>query len=338
MKKVRLIDIAEAARVGIATVERVLNARGNVAPATVERVLRTARRLGYDRALPEKYRGLTRIEVVMVRPEAPFYSRLNAAFVRMAAALDPGIVVHRTFLDEGDPRAFARHIADPGFRRSALIVVAPDHPEVTRRLVEARAAGVAVVSIVSDLGVPEGNAPITFVGIDNHAAGRTAAYFMARMLRQRPGSLLAICHSGDYRAHRERIQGFADGLKTHAGPPLTSVLFGRDNADWAAEALETALCEWPATIGLYSAGGGNDGVAAMLERRPAADRLMWIGHELTAETRRWLQAGTMDIVLDQAPEVQARRALDMVLRQTGFIDVDVSTEPVRFLTLVAENI
>jgi LacI family transcriptional regulator len=65
---------------------------------------------------------------------------------------------------------------------------------------------------------------------------------------------------------------------------------------------------------------------------------MWIGHELTAETRRWLQAGTMDIVLDQAPEVQARRALDMVLRQTGFIDVDVSTEPVRFLTLVAENI
>jgi LacI family transcriptional regulator len=59
---------------------------------------------------------------------------------------------------------------------------------------------------------------------------------------------------------------------------------------------------------------------------------------LTDDSRRWLKQGLMEIVLDQAPEVQARRALDLVLKRIGFIDIDVSTEPVRFLTVVAENL
>jgi LacI family transcriptional regulator, galactose operon repressor len=31
-------------------------------------------------------------------------------------------------------------------------------------------------------------------------------------------------------------------------------------------------------------------------------------------------------------------ALDVVLRRIGFIDIEVSDEPVRFLTIVAENL
>ena len=65
---------------------------------------------------------------------------------------------------------------------------------------------------------------------------------------------------------------------------------------------------------------------------------MWVGHELTDDTRRWLHSGLMDIVLDQAPGVQARRALDTVLNRIGFLDFEVSTEPVRFLTVSRENL
>jgi LacI family transcriptional regulator len=43
-------------------------------------------------------------------------------------------------------------------------------------------------------------------------------------------------------------------------------------------------------------------------------------------------------VLDQAPEVQARRAIDTVLYRIGFLDVEVSADPVRFLTINAENL
>jgi LacI family transcriptional regulator len=122
MEKVRLADIAREAKVGTATVERVLNSRGNVRAQTVERVLLAARKLGYDRRLPDRYHGFIRIEVIMVRPDTPFFSRLNHAFARIAASLGPSILIHRTFLDEKDPLSVARHIANPGFRRSGLII------------------------------------------------------------------------------------------------------------------------------------------------------------------------------------------------------------------------
>jgi len=336
MKKVRLADIARAAKVGTATAERVLNARGGVAPRTAERVVMAARRLGYDRPLPEAHRGVIRIEVMMVRPDTPFFTRLNQAFTRIAASLDPSILIHRTFLDERDPHAVARHIANPGFRRSGLIIVAPDHPEVRARLGEVKAAGVAVVPIVSRIG--EAGDP--FIGIDNEAAGRTAAYYMTNMLKPRAGILVALCHSAAYAGHRERIRGFSGYLAEHPDPAhlFALVIFGMDDPARSAELFADALRRHPDIIGIYNAGGANAGIASVLEREGRGRSIMWIGHELTEDSRRWLKSGLMDIVLDQAPEIQARWAIDTVLHRIGFIDVAVSCEPVRFLTISAENL
>lgn len=97
MAKPTFQDIARAAGVGPATVERVLNGRGGVRPDTSERVVLAARALGYPRVLPEAHRGLLRIEALMVRPETTFYRRLSRAFERIAATLDPLVVLHRSF-------------------------------------------------------------------------------------------------------------------------------------------------------------------------------------------------------------------------------------------------
>ena len=66
MPKPTFSDIAAHAGVGTATVERVLNGRGGVRPATAERVLAAARALDYPRRLPEVHRGLLRIEVIQI--------------------------------------------------------------------------------------------------------------------------------------------------------------------------------------------------------------------------------------------------------------------------------
>jgi LacI family transcriptional regulator len=336
MKKITLLDLAQEANVGTATVERVLNARGNVSPETAERVVLAARRLGYDRRLPERYRGVIKVEVLMVRPDTPFFARLNQAFARIAASLDSSVVVHRTFLDELDPHGLARHIANPGFRRSGLIIAAPDHPEVRARLREVKASGVVVVHIVSRIGAEHD----PFVGIDNYAAGRSAAYYMTNMLKARSGSLLALCHSGAYDVHRERVRGFSDYLAEHGDPAhlFALVMFGLDDRLRSAEAFEGALRQCRDVIGVYNAGGANSGIASVLERHGRAKSIMWIGHELTENSRRWLKSGLMSIVFDQAPETQARRAVDLVLQRIGFIDVEVSNEPVRFQTVTSENL
>ena len=148
------------------------------------------------------------------------------------------------------------------------------------------------------------------------------------------------CHSGAYEGHRERVRGFSDYLAEHGDSAhlFALVMFGLDDRLRSAEVFAEALHYCPDIVGIYNAGGANSGIAAVLERHGRAKSIMWIGHELTENSRRWLKSGLMSIVFDQAPETQARRAVDVVLQRIGFIDLEVSNEPVRFLTVNSENL
>ena len=327
-------DIARLAGVGSATVDRVLNGRGGVSEETTARILQIVKRHGYGRRPTTTRHGVLRIEVIMVRPDSPFFIRLNKAFERLAAMVDSTIAIHRTFLPENDPLKVAHHIANPAFRRAALIIVAPGHPDVARCLQAVADAGVHVVQIVT-----RHYDAFAYIGIDNYAAGRTAAFLMTAMLGSAPGKLLALCHSGVYEVHRQRIRGFSDFI---AERPLIaqtfhSILLGHDEEVRSAEVLSAALASSPDVVGLYNAGGCNPAVAAVLRRK---DRhILWIGHELEDETRAYLKSGLMTVVIDQSPEVQARRARDLVLGRLGLMDeVEPPSRQVTFLTLVAESI
>lgn len=336
MGKSTLKDVAQEAGVGTATVERVLNGRGGVSYETAEKVVRAAKRLGYGRRPAESLRGTIRIEVILVRPESEFFGRLNKAFERISASLDRSIVVHRTFVPENDPAALADYIEKPSFRRSGVIIVATRHPRVEASLSRLRASGVEVVQIVTRSADPD----IPYVGIDNYAAGRTAAFYMSRMLAGRKGSLVALCHSGAYEVHRRRMLGFSDYLAENPDPchdfPL--VMLGHDDERRSEDLLYDALVRRTGVIGLYTAGGNNAAAASVLEGFRLSGKVFWVGHELDDRTRRYLADGLMTVVLDQAPETQARRSLDIVMKRLGLIDVEVSEEPVRFFTVTSESL
>ena len=324
-------DVARLAGVSTPTVERVLNGRGGVRPDTVEKVLAAARALNHPRRLPAVHRGITRVEVILVRPGTAFFRRLAAAFERVSAGLDPALQVHRTYLAETDAEGIAERIASPRHRRAGLICAVPDHPAIRAALARVVAEGLPVVQVVTRAtGVAA-----EFVGIDHAAAGRVAALLMARM-QSRGGPVVALCHGGAYAAHRERVQGFGDCLARHrrADLPFVRVLFHGDEAQRAGDLVRDALREWPDLAGLYNAGGANRAVAEALRGRD----VFFVGHELTEGSAASLRDGVMAVVLDQAPEAQARRALDLMLSRLGFGAAEVPNPPIRFVTVTAENI
>ena len=63
--------------------------------------------------------------------------------------------------------------------------------------------GVHVVTLISDVASQRAG----YVGMDNRAAGRTAAYLLARFIGSR--KIAMIAGSLSYRAHEEREIGFA---------------------------------------------------------------------------------------------------------------------------------
>lgn len=325
-------DIARAAGVGTATVERVLNGRGGVRPETVERVLAAARTLDYPRRLPEVHRGILRIEVILVRSESPFYRRLSHAIERIAATLDPVVRIHRSFIDQADVAAIAALIASGERRRAGLVLSVPDHPAI-RAAVESVEGSLPVVHVVTRAHPTVGE----LVAIDNYAAGRTAAHFLTEMQRS-PGAVIAIGHP-IYQVHRERLRGFSDYLASASGPhDLRWVGFGQDEARRCGDAMHRALETWPDLVGVYNVGAGNRAVIDVLRRHPRGGNVFYVGHELSDATAEALRDRTMHIVLDQAPEAQARRAIDLMLSRLGLLDMAVDPSPIRFVTITAESL
>ncbi len=333
VSKPRYRDIARQAGVGTATVERVLNGRGGVRPELVEKVVAAARSLNYPRTLPEAHRGLLRIDVLMVRPETTFYRRLSKAFERIAATLDPLVVVHRRFAEEMNPQEIARHILSTDVPRAGLILAVPNSPLIRAAVETVVRQGVPVVHVVTRASEDK----VDFVGIDNYAAGRTAAHFICRMARAE-GPVVALCHP-IYQVHRDRIRGFSEYFRDHPGAISFDWLgFTRDEEYFSAETLSIALGMFPNLVGLYNAGGANSALIDVLRHHGRGRDILFVGHELTDYTRSALRDGIMDVVLDQAPEAQAQRALDLILRRIGLTEVEPDRNPIRFITITAESL
>lgn len=73
------------------------------------------------------------------------------------------------------------------------------------------------------------------------------------------------------------------------------------------------------------------------QQQPRRD-LFFVCHELNDYTAAALRDALMDLVLDQAPEAQACRALDFALRRIGLTAIEPDTAPIRFTTITAESL
>lgn len=331
--RARLDDVAALAGVGIATVDRVLNERGNVSPETARRIIEAARQLGLPRTLPVPYRRGLRLDVILVRPDTPFFERLNEAFIRVAATLDRSVIVQRSFVDEARPKEVADRIA--ATNGHAVIVCGAEHPAVIDAVTAVTSAGIPVVTLVSDLPT----APrLAYVGVDHYGTGRTAGFFMARFAC-RPSPVVVLCHSFGYRAHAERVSGFRDALTDYAPEtPIARILEGRDEQMLTEQLICDALREFPEAVGIYNTGGANRAVERALKAAAGARKVVFIGHELTVHTKRMLNAGTLTLVIDQNPEQQARSAIDVLLRRFGYVEKKAEPTEVAFTIHGPENL
>lgn len=335
-RSARFIEIADAAGVGIATVNRVLNEHGSVAPATRARVVDAARRLGVPRVLPDLRHGLTRLDVILARSPTPFFRRLERALQQAAQLLDRRIVVHHRILQEDDDEQIAAAILHAPQRRHGLAVAVHDTPRVREALRQVIAAGTKVVTLMSDIGEVE---RLHFAGIDNLRAGRTAGLWIGR-LAQRPGRLLVLSNDLAYRAHADRTAGCRAAVAErhphlHCGAPVEC----HDDPDRTYLAVKQALrAGRHELVGLYHSGAGSAGIAAALQEAGRAGTVAWVGHELSDEHRSYLESGLMDLAIDQDPDGQARSALHHLLHAAGWLASPPAAGPTEFRLFCAENL
>ena len=230
-------DVAERAGVSLTTVSRAFSDPDKLSPATLRRIADASAELHYTvnlsaRSLRKRSAGM----LLVLLPDIgnPFFSLVLKGIEEGAREGGRVLLIGDTGSDATLADAYAGQL-DAGTVDGMILIdgrlpFAPNSPARARLL---RAPVVALSERVDDPSIP-------FVGIDNRAAGREVAHFLADLGHRRLAHIAGPPANG---LTALRAQGFADGARER-GCDVVGVAEG----DWSidsGQAAAAAILSWP---------------------------------------------------------------------------------------------
>ncbi len=332
-------DLARHAGVSLATVDRVLNNRPGVRGVTVARVQKAVNELGYIRDTAAANLARQRVyRFVFLLPNVSeeFVDALQQEITSQSATLsNERTQVETLRMPYADSTEIAKAI-DQLQRETVdgVAVVAPETPAVRDAVARARERGIVVVALLTDLpSSPRDH----FVGIDNRAAGRTAAKLMGSFSVSDRGSILVLTSSRLARDHLERRLGFDQVMQQQFSGMEVLPTIEIDEAKLPAERiLAGALKNLPDVCGIYSTSSSNKGLIDFLQK--TAGKLVVIAHELTPTSQAALQQGVFDALISQDKGHIVRSAIRLMRSTVDAVPYNITQERIRIEIFLKENL
>ncbi|OOY14486.1 LacI family DNA-binding transcriptional regulator [Thioclava sp. DLFJ4-1] len=314
-RKVTAAEVARAAGVSPATVDRVLNSRGGVSADKELAVLTAARRLGIDRALNKRAARTLRIAVLVQPRTNPFHELVQRQFEdasRTYARFNMQFRIHHA--DPGDMAQVAKKIRSLATDHDAIVLLSPEDPRLGEALEAFHRTAKPVIAMATELS---SIGPHQYVGPDNQQSGRVAGDLMARLLGSAGGDVLVVAGLLSMTGQRQRVHGFAEVLaERYPEVRIATVLESREQGENAGDLVYAALKRNPRLRGIYNASAG---APAVVRARAALNRMdtIFITHELTDTYRDLLQKGAIDAILDQDPKQEVRIVVELLASRFG---------------------
>lgn len=302
MTRPTIPDLAKAAGVSVATVNRVLAGAGKVRMPTRILVQEAAERIGFYglgtiQAKVAASRPKFRFGFLLLQPHRPFYQ--NCAEAIRVAAQEAGlsgtdVEVRIEFLDDLSPQNTAAHALALGADCDAICITAAVHPVVIQAVETLQARGLPVFALISQLSAA---GLVHYVGLDNWKVGRTSAWAIHNLCKV-PGKIGILMGNPRYRNQEMNESGFRSYFREHA-PDFTLLepLSTFESSAVAQEMTEKLLSDHPDMGSLFVSGGGVSGAMAALRASGRAGQLVVVGYDLMDTTKAGLLDGTLSVVI-----------------------------------------
>ncbi|WP_369135191.1 LacI family DNA-binding transcriptional regulator [Modestobacter sp. I12A-02662] len=306
-------QIARQAGLSEATVDRVLNRRGGVRQSTVDEVHRAIAELHRQRS-QLRLTGRTFFLDLVVDAPARFSSAVRVALESQLPLVRPATFRARFHLADGPPVAELARTLDGIAQRGSqgVVLKAPDHPLVSAAVERLADAGIPVVTLVTDLPTSR---RIAYVGLDNRAAGATAAYLLDQWVPD-AGAVLVTRGSGSFRGEDDREMGFrATTRRLRPGRRQVDLVDVTGDDEVLRGLVRDALAADPdlcAVYSMYASGGNAATVAAFADA--GRNCRAFVAHDLDAENLALLQEGRLSAVLHHDLALDLRRACHVVMQ------------------------
>jgi LacI family transcriptional regulator len=281
--------------------------------------------------------GRTFVVDLVMRAPKRFTAEVRTALEAELPLLQPAVVRSRFRLREEGPVAEVGATLDDIARRGShgVLLKAPDHPVVVdavERLVE---RGIPVVTLATDLPLSR---RLAYVGIDNRAAGATAAYLLTRMSVGSGAPVLVTLSSTSFRGEEERETGFRSAMRTMAPARRLREVSETDGLDASMlGAVGAVLDAEPDLDTVYSIGGGNTAVLSAFAARGRVPRV-FVGHDLDADNLTLLRRHQITAVLHHDLRADARQACRLLLQWHGALPGRASSAPSAIQVVTPYNV
>ncbi|MER8775062.1 LacI family DNA-binding transcriptional regulator [Mesorhizobium sp. M0977] len=284
-------EIAALAKVGPATVDRVLNNRSGVREKTRAGVLAALEKLSSE----SKERDAP-LRILLVSDSGETFNAAMASAAAEANRTLASIEIDGVFVStsEVEPASFARQIEQRGEGMDGVVIIAREHPAINRAIRRLRTIGIPVICLTTDL--PSSRRSV-YVGNDQYAAGSVAALLIGNALPRERNNILIVM-SVPFRCQQEREMGFRRVLRSDF--PYLKIeerVISDDRPETTCEQLARYFEANGHPAAIYNVAGANRGVAKALEMAGKAHETVFVGHELTNHSRNLLEAGIMDYVI-----------------------------------------
>lgn len=334
-------DLAQAAGVSLATVDRVLNDRSGVREHTVQRVNEAIEKLGFIRnlAAASLARGRDYRFLFMLPSRGDLFlqglmARIAEANTAFAAEM---IRVETIPIPEDDPHQIAQILASYApDTTDGIAIMAPETPQTRdakARLIE---RGIETVSFISGQGLSE---TVDFVGIDNHAAGATAGRLMGRFSSGQVGKILVIAETMLARDSLERRLGFDEVI--NADYPQLTVLPSLEtygDPDRAQRVIGSSFANHPDILGVYVPSSESRMPLTHVAQQSKSRKPVIIAHERTPYNEAGLLTNQIDALITQDPGHLVRSAIRILRAKCDHRNILASQERIRIEILLKENI
>jgi LacI family transcriptional regulator len=288
-----IAEIAKESRVGTATVDRVLNGRGNVREPTRLKVLNALERLRRPLAVVSDQ---STKRIAFLCDSGVSFSKTLETAVFDYAARHKGVECSffAVTTSKVDTVKFANLIERTAGEVEALVIVAREDLTINRAIRNVVARKVPVVCLTTDLPATGRHA---YVGSDATSAGSTAAYLMGQVVGNRDGKILLV-YSAPYRVQEERELGFRRILRLEF--PKLAVderVNSNDDSEYVYQNVVRYIEEHGEPAGIYNVAGGNLGIGKAIQQFNLVGKTIFVGHELNPNSRQLLETGIMNFVI-----------------------------------------
>jgi LacI family transcriptional regulator len=306
--------IAEIAGVSRGTVDRALHGRGDINEETRQRVLETARQIGYKpnpaaRAL-SVHKAAAKIGVCIPREIHFFYDQLWSGVLEEAERVSQAGIefINRPIqnLGEGDVEAF-QELQSAGV--DGIVLTAGNPGNLKPLIDEAEARNIRVVCVDTDASESRRSSAVC---VEPHLSGCVAGELLGKLVA--PGSKVAVV-AGMLMAedHRSKAEGFSETFPKHCPRgKTTAVIEGHEDEDETFQKTLDLLRRTPGLAGIYVNTVNSLPVCHALATAGLEGKVKLVTSDLFLDMAAYFEKGTIAASIYHQPYRQGQIAVRLL--------------------------